>query len=165
MIFVFNHACVLTADALQNKWELCLNFSFKQIYVILCNIVLSSKYTVSLSNSIARVLINTHAGSADPRLLGALRKTVSPGGWRREWMNAFSCFTPSPIALTESAWETVSLPWLGIDVQLVFFLFFYLEPCLKHCTTFMLHDLTDFYIERVTAHCIKRKSCFQTLRN
>ncbi len=25
----------------------------------------------------------------------------------------------------------------------------------RDCTTFMLHDLTDFYIERVTAHCIK----------
>ncbi len=32
----------------------------------------------------------------------------------------------------------------------------------RDCTTFTLHDLTDFYIERVTVHCIKiiDHSCF-----
>ncbi len=50
--------------------------------------------------------------SADPRLLGALRKTVSGGGGR-EWMRRICpCFTPSRIALVESARETVSLPRL-----------------------------------------------------
>ncbi len=57
--------------------------------------------------------------SADPRLLGALRKTVSGGGgglvgwdgW--EWMRCIClCLTPSGIALAESARETVSLPRL-----------------------------------------------------
>ncbi len=54
-------------------------------------------------------------GSADPRLMGALRKTVSPAGGRggggvEEWMQRIClCFTPSRIALAEGARETVSL--------------------------------------------------------
>ncbi len=49
--------------------------------------------------------------SADPRLLGALCKTVGGGGW--EWMRRICpCFTPSRFALAESARETVSLPRL-----------------------------------------------------
>ncbi len=64
----------------------------------------------------------------------------------KEWMKRiYPCFTPSRIALAESARETVSLLRLG-----------------TLSTTFTLHDLTDFYVERVTAHCIKRNdhSCF-----
>ncbi len=42
------------------------------------------------------------------------------------------------------------------------FVFFCLEPLTRDCTTFTLHDLADFYVERVTAHRIKRNehSCF-----
>ncbi len=48
--------------------------------------------------------------SADPRLLGALRKTVSPGGGMKELMKRiFPRFTPSRITLMESTRETVSL--------------------------------------------------------
>ncbi len=46
--------------------------------------------------------------SADPSLLGALRKTVSLGV--EEWMKRICpCYTPSRIALAEGARETVSL--------------------------------------------------------
>ncbi len=35
----------------------------------------------------------------------------------------------------------------------------------RDCMIFMLHDLTDFYVERVTAHCIRihDHSCFHNL--
>ncbi len=61
------------------------------------------------------------------------------------------CFTLSRISLTESARETISPP------RFVFFV-----SHARDCTTFTLHDLTDFYIERVTAHGIKiiDHSCF-----
>ncbi len=32
---------------------------------------------------------------------------------------------------------------------------FRLEPLSRDCTTFTLHDLTNLYVERMTAHCIK----------
>ncbi len=46
----------------------------------------------------------------------------------------------------------------SVRFQLVFVFF----PQTRDCTTFTLHDLTDFYVERVTAHRIKRNdhSCF-----
>ncbi len=44
--------------------------------------------------------------------------------------------------------EKQSLPWL-VHFQLVFF------SQTRDCMTFTLHDLTDFYVERVTAHRIK----------
>ncbi len=53
--------------------------------------------------------------SADHRLLGALRKTVSPaggmgGGVIEKWMKRICpCYTPSRIALAEGARETVSI--------------------------------------------------------
>ncbi len=75
----------------------------------------------------------------------------------KEWMKIiFPCFTPSRIALTESARETVFRG--SVRFQLVFFFF----SQTRDCTTFTLHDLTDFYVERVTAHHIKRNdhSCF-----
>ncbi len=38
--------------------------------------------------------------------------------------------------------------------------FFFLSRA-RECTTFTLHDFTDFYVERVTAHRIKiNDSCF-----
>ncbi len=62
----------------------------------------------------------------------------------KEWRKRICpCFTPSRIALTDSARETVSLPQ-----------FFFLSHA-RDYTTFTLHDLTDFYVERVTAHHIK----------
>ncbi len=66
------------------------------------------------------------------------------------------CFTPFWIALTDSAWETVSLPRLGTLSTRLFL------SRARDCTTFTLQDSTDFYIERVTAHRIKRNdhSCF-----
>ncbi len=52
----------------------------------------------------------------------------------REWMKRICPhFTPSRIVLTESARETVSLLWI----------FFFLSHA-RDCTTFMLHDFTDF---------------------
>ncbi len=54
------------------------------------------------------------------------------------------CFTPSGIALPESARETVSLPRLAM-------LFSFLLSRARDFTTFTLHDLTDFYVERATA--------------
>ncbi len=89
---------------------------------------------------------------ADPRLLGALCKTVSAWGWGGVWgvrvMNyetPLSVFTPSRIALFRGSVR--------------FFFFFCLE---QETMTFTLHDLPDFYVERATAHRIKRNehSCF-----
>ncbi len=101
----------------------------------------------------------SHAGSADPRLLGALRKTVSPagggGGGFEEWMKCICpCYTPSRIALAEGARETVSLRGM---LSARFFFFFFFQT--RDCTT---STLQDFYIESVTAHRIKRNdlSCF-----
>ncbi len=94
--------------------------------------------------------------SANPRLLGALRKTVDPcvcggggstviGVGMKEWMKRVClCFTPSRLALTGRARETVSLP------QLAFNSFCFLVSA-RDCTTFTLHDLADFYVESVTA--------------
>ncbi len=61
------------------------------------------------------------------------------------------CCSLSRISLTESARETISPPRFGFFVSHA-----------RDCTTFTLHDLTDFYIERVTAHGIKiiDHSCF-----
>ncbi len=63
----------------------------------------------------------------------------------KEWMKRI-CFTPSRIALAESARETVS--------QYAFIRFFYLflsSLRARDCTTFTLHDLADFYRERDSA--------------
>ncbi len=53
--------------------------------------------------------------------------------------------------------EKQSLPRLG-TLSTRFFFF----SQTRDCKTFTLHDLTDFYVERVTAHRIKRNyhSCF-----
>ncbi len=66
------------------------------------------------------------------------------------------CFTPSRIALAEGARETV---FLHVTLSTRFFFFF---PQTRDCTTFTLHYLTDFYVDRVTAHRIKINdhSCF-----
>ncbi len=53
------------------------------------------------------------------------------------------------VSKRESARET-DLPRLGM-LSTQFFL-----SRARDGTTFMLHDLNDFYVERVTAHCIKR---------
>ncbi len=93
---------------------------------------------------------------------GPYAKLFSPAGWGggggkvgvEEWMKRICpCFTPSRIALAEGARETVSL---GGMLSTCFFCFF---SQTRDCTTFTLQD---FYIESVTAHCIKRNdhSCF-----
>ncbi len=78
-----------------------------------------------------RLFYESYVCSADPRLLGALRKTVSlPGGGGggggrcvEEWMKRICpCFTPSRIALAEGARETVSLH--GMLSSRFFFFFF-----------------------------------------
>ncbi len=73
----------------------------------------------------------------------------------KEWMKLICpCFTQSQIALTESARETLSLPGLAFNSV-------FLSPA-RDCMTFTLHDLTDYYVESVTAHHIKinDNSCF-----
>ncbi len=66
----------------------------------------------------------------------------------KEWMQCIClCFTPSRIALVESA----HLFCGSLCFQLVFFFF--------DCTIFTLHSLTDFYVERV----INDHSCFHNL--
>ncbi len=67
--------------------------------------------------------------SADPRLLGALRR-MGAG------CNAFVCFTLSRIALAEST----HLFRGSVCFQLFF-------SRAIDCTTFTLHGLTDFYVE------------------
>ncbi len=77
----------------------------------------------------------------------------------KEWMKRICpCFTPSRIALAESARETIIFPRLGkLSTR-----FFFFKVRARDCTTFTLHDLADFYVESVTAHRIKRNdhSCF-----
>ncbi len=95
--------------------------------------------------------------SADPRLLGALRKTVSPAGgvwggggvwlgWGVEkWMKRICPrFTPSQIALAEGARDTVSLRGMLSTF------FFLKQETVRHSR------YKIFYIESVTAHRIKR---------
>ncbi len=102
----------------------------------------------------------SHAGSADPRLLGALRKTVSPagggGGALRNGWNAFVRVTLCLESRSRKALEKQSL--FAVCFQLVFFFFFFFFQT-RDCTT---STLQDFYIESVTAHRIKRNdlSCF-----
>ncbi len=73
--------------------------------------------------------------SADPRFLGALRKTVSPavggGGLGvEEWMKRICpCYTPSRIALAEGARETVSLRG---KLSTRFFFFFFKQETVWH---------------------------------
>ncbi len=122
------------------------------VYIYYVNIN-THTYSIYIEN------IYVYLHSADPRLLGALRKTVcvcvwgGGGGVRdgcgdvgmKEWLKrTCPCFTPSRIALKESARETVSLLRLGT------------------LSKFTLYDLADFYVESVTAHHIKRNdhSCF-----
>ncbi len=82
--------------------------------------------------------------SADPRLLGALRKTGGgiSNGWKNEW-NAFV-----RVSLRLESRKALEKQYLfrGLRFQLVFF-FFVSSLCQE----------TDFYIERVTVHRFKRK--------
>ncbi len=78
------------------------------------------------------------------------------GGMKECLKHICPCFTLSWITLTESAREIV--PLLGtLSTR-----FFSLE---QETTIFMLHDLVDISIERVTVHRIKINycSCFQLL--
>ncbi len=69
------------------------------------------------------------------------------------------CSTPSRIALTESARETVSPPRISALSTLIYT--FFLSRA-RDCTTFSLHDFTDFYVNSVIAHHMKINyhSCF-----
>ncbi len=96
--------------------------------------------------------------------LGALRKTLSPagveGGYERIDERICPCFTPCLESRLRKVLEKQYLFRGSVRFQLFFF--FCLEPWSKDCMTFTLHDLTDFYVERVTAYCIKINyhSCF-----
>ncbi len=87
--------------------------------------------------------------SANPRLLWALRKTV--------WMKWTWLFCHSVSNRDHGKRSRNSLFRGTLSPRFFFF------PQTRDCTTFTLHDLTDFYVERVTAHHIKRNyhSCFQ----
>ncbi len=65
---------------------------------------------------------------------------------RGEMKRICPCFTPPWIMLTESAQETVSLPRLAMLSTRFFF-----SSRARDFTTFRLHYLTDFYVERATA--------------
>ncbi len=98
--------------------------------------------------------------SADPRLLGALCKTVSPAGGGRVVSDEthLSVFHSVPNCAhgKRSRNSISSTARHAFNFQLRFFL-----SRARDCTTFTLHDLTDFYVERVTAHHIKiNDSCF-----
>ncbi len=97
--------------------------------------------------------------SADPRLLGALRKTVSlarcvcvwGGGF---WKNGWNAFVRVSLRLESRSRKALEKQYLfhgSVRFQLVFF-FFVSSLCQE----------TDFYVERVTAHHIKINdhSCF-----
>ncbi len=79
--------------------------------------------------------------SADPRLLGALRKTGGGGAVLVGTLGKRSRNSISSVARYA-------------------FNFFLVRA--RDCTKFTLHGLADFYVESVTAHCIKINvhSCF-----
>ncbi len=87
-------------------------------------------------------------GSADP--------TSGGGGCAcvvgvKEWMHICHiclCFTPSRFALISST-----------------ALYSFNSSHARECTTFTLHDLTDFYVKRITAHRIQINyhSCFHNI--
>ncbi len=72
--------------------------------------------------------------SADPRLLGALRKTVSPGGGMKELMTHFSTFH----SISNHAHGKHSRNCISFAVR------FFFWSHARDCTTFTLYDLTDF---------------------
>ncbi len=75
----------------------------------------------------------------------------------KEWIQHIClCFPPSRIVLVEST----HLFRGSVHVKLGLFF-----SQARYCTMFTLHNFTDFYVERVTAHCIKINdhSCFHTL--
>ncbi len=81
-------------------------------------------------------------------------------GFRKQKYTNIYIYSVHLESLAEGARETVSLPWLR---TLSIRFFFCLKLLSRDCTRFTLQDLTDFYVERVTAHCIKINdhSCFQ----
>ncbi len=86
---------------------------------------------------------------AEPRLLGALRKTVSAVGvmnwlWMNEW-NAFVRVSLRPESCSRKALENHCLFHGLLCFQPIFL------SRARDFTTFTLHDLTDFYVERATA--------------
>ncbi len=96
--------------------------------------------------------------SADPRLLGALRRTGG-GCWRvwLRWKNGCNaCVSLRLESRSRKALISSMAPY-------TFNSFFFSRA--RDCTIFTLHSLTDFYVERVTAHRIKRYDhpCFHNL--
>ncbi len=92
--------------------------------------------------------------SADPRLLEALRKTENcgGGGWKNGW-NAFVCLSLRLKSHSQKAFEKQFF-FRGYTLWTCF-CFFASSLGQKDCTIFTLHNLTDSYIERLTAHRIK----------
>ncbi len=86
---------------------------------------------------------------ADHRFLGALRKTVPTGGGVGGCLSGYERINETHLSVFHSisnrARETVSLSWLAMRSTNVFLF------RARDFTTFALHDLTDFYVERVTA--------------
>ncbi len=87
-------------------------------------------------NNIPKPDTKLNCSRADPRLLGALRKTVSTGG--NTHLSVFH-------SALDRARETASLPQLAM-LSTCFFL-----SRARDFTKFTLHDLTVFHVERATA--------------
>ncbi len=94
-------------------------------------------------------------GSAkDPETENHTRVAVNTVEQALGWKNGWNAFDLVSLRLESCSLEALEKQYLFcalIRFQLVFFV----STRARDCTTFMLHDLTDFYTERVTAHCIK----------
>ncbi len=96
--------------------------------------------------------------SADPRLLGAVCKTLSPAGgsWVEccDWderMDETYAFVRVSFRLesrSRKALEKQCLFCGSVCFQLIFL------SQASNCTTSTLHEFTNFYVERVTAHAL-----------
>ncbi len=103
--------------------------------------------------------------SAYPRLLGGPTQNGRGGGgggcWRvwLRWKNGCNAFVCVSLRLNRARGKRSSLPRLHILST------GFCVSWARDCTIFTLHSLTDFYVERVTAHRIKRydHSCFHNL--
>ncbi len=77
--------------------------------------------------------------SADPRLLGALHKTVARGGVLG-WKNGSNACVRVSLRLESRSWKALKKHIFHVHS---FFVVVFLSHA-RDCKTFTLHDLTDF---------------------
>ncbi len=91
---------------------------------------------LSKTDELGSINISLVVGSADPRLLGALRKTVSPGGGRGGGgvlRNGWNAFVHVSLHLDSCSRKALEKQYLFVvRFQLVFFFFFLKQETVRH---------------------------------